>query len=261
MIKVAVLIPVFNNQKGLDLSLMSIVFDEYKYEVTAIVIDDGSHVKIRDNSVNSKLNVEITHLDRNLGIISALNCGLSKIYSESYDFYFRLDCDDLFVNRRFSKQMNYFEFNNDVDLLGSYAEFVDLKGKSKFVFKPDLKHSNIIKSMHYNSCFCHPAVAVRVNDKTRIFYSEQYKHAEDYEFYWRMLKTVKSHNFPEVLLETVADPNGISRSRRTEQLYCRVKIQLKYFKVKDINSYFGVVKTLLLILLPYKLVEVIKGAF
>ncbi|MDP5211621.1 glycosyltransferase [Pseudoalteromonas tunicata] len=255
---IAVLIPVYNNLSGLIKSIESI--EEYE-SLEVVIVDDGSLEKIDLAILTSisKNQVKLLTMAENGGIVKALNCGLEYIYKNNFNYVVRLDAGDLCVNNRVEKQVRFLEDNQDYVIVGSYAEFVDLNGQKIFTQVMPSESEKINKYMHLNNCFCHPAVTFRINSLTKDFYYEEaYKFAEDYKFFWDMIKKGKGANLPQVLVITEANPTGISRTRRKEQLKLRLSIQLDNFKFNILNSYIGMLKTIILMLLPNLFIENFK---
>ncbi len=261
--KIAILIPVFNNQDGFIKSISSI--DSCKRNIIEVVaVDDGSSEQLFLPSQFSCNNIKINiiRLENNSGIIVALNKGLEYIYHNKFDYIARLDAGDICTKKRIQKQLDFLNQNERIGLVGSYASFFDMSGKELFTYKPPVTHDLIKRKMHLNSCFCHPAVMFRASIAEKVgFYSNKYKDAEDYDYFWRFLEFTETYNLPEVLIQTEANPLGLSRLRRKNQLRTRLALQLKKFKVSYLNSYIGIIQTLIFLSTPSKLPEMIKKYF
>ena len=94
-------------------------------------------------------------------------------------------------------------------------------------------------------------------------YSANYPAAEDYELFWRLLKVGKGANLPDVWLKYEVDENApsISIQKRRPQLQSRLKIQLKYFDVREPLAWWGILRTLILRVVPHTLLVKIKSRF
>jgi hypothetical protein len=66
-------------------------------------------------------------------------------------------------------------------------------------------------------------------------------------------------NIPIVLVDYQRSTGGVSLTRRRRQLFDRLRIQLKYFKLWEPDAWLGVSKTLLLFLVPVALIAKIKA--
>jgi len=259
MNKVAVLIPVYNNQVGLSTTLLSLK-NEQLVDVDVYVIDDGSIPQINCPNKVEKHNVILLRTEKNGGIENALNFGLKIIIQKKYEYIARIDAGDKILNNRFSKQVAFLEKNIDVALVGTYSDYKTIDGKMMFAFEPPTKHQTIKRKMHLNSCFSHPTTMFRTKVVEEIgYYSTSYKSAEDYEFFFRILNKYSVANMNEVLLDQEYNNTGITATRRKQQLFSRLRIQWKYFEMTEINSYIGIAKTILLLFIPRRIVDKLKG--
>ncbi|PEL82494.1 glycosyltransferase [Bacillus wiedmannii] len=257
MKKIAVLIPVYNNEEGLIRSLNSLEAEEILLDI--VVVNDGSEKEPVIPKGDFKNNIILLNLSENQGIEIALNRGLEYILQNSYDYVGRLDAGDLIVKGRFEKQVNYLECNKEYMLVGSDVEYIDTDGNHMFNIQLPKGYKQIRKKMHVNSCFLHPAVLIRVSVlKSEGLYSTNFKAAEDYELFFRIISKHKSENLNEILTITEYNAGGISLTKRKEQLKSRFEIQLEYFDFKKIESYNGILKTIVLYIMPVKVITFIK---
>lgn len=253
--KVAILLPVFNNQEGL-LSSLESLRGQIDFE-HIFVVDDGSNPPM---DISANYPVKLIKLERNQGIVCALNTGLSAILKEShYEYIARLDAGDICHPQRLYLQLSFMENNLDVGVVGSYVRFVDKQSQLLFMFTPPLTDIAIRKAMYFNSAFCHPSVMMRVEAlENQGFYDAKYQYAEDYELFQRILKKYKGANLPNILLDYEIDPHGISLTKRKIVLMRRWEIQLKYLNSNSIFSWLGLLQTFFLRYFPNKLIITIK---
>ncbi|MBJ8189868.1 glycosyltransferase [Bacillus cereus] len=257
MNKIAVLIPVYNNEEGLIRSLNSLEDEEILLDI--VVVNDGSDKEPVIPKEDFKNNIILLNLSENQGIEMALNKGLEFILKNNYNYVGRLDAGDLIVKGRFVKQVKYLECNEEYMLVGSDVEYVNTDGNHMFNIQLPKGYKQIRKKMHVNSCFLHPAVLISVNAlKSEGVYSTDFKAAEDYELFFRIVSKYKSENLDEILTITEYNEGGISLTRRKEQLKSRFKIQLKYFDFKTFESYRGILQTIVLYIMPVKVITFIK---
>ncbi|HHB2480198.1 TPA: glycosyltransferase [Bacillus cereus] len=260
MPRIAVLIPVYNDQEGLNRTLKSLE-NEVEEQVDVVVVDDGSLIPMTTYSKISIHNIKLIRAEENIGIEAALNRGVKYILDKGYEFIARIDAGDEILHNRFSKQVSYFEKNQDVVLVGSHVKHVNREGQEVFTEYVPTTAKGIEKMMHMNSCFPHPSVMFRTCILNDIgFYSTEYPAAEDYEFFFRISKKFSVSNIDEVLIKKEINPNSISLSKRKVQLRSRLRIQLNYFNPLLLKSYTGVLKSLVLLVVPNKLVIKIKAS-
>jgi glycosyltransferase involved in cell wall biosynthesis len=259
---IAVLIPHYNNIEGLKKSLKSISPIE---PVDVIIVDDGSREKPKEEELKKEFkqinNIKVLYLEKNKGIEHALNAGLEFILNKGYKYTARLDCGDVNTPDRFKVQKEFLEKNKDIYLVGSWVKFVDLKGDELFIFKPPTEHEEIKKKMFINNVFIHPSVMFRTEVVKYIgFYPTDRKNAEDYAFFFKIIKKFKSANIPKVLLIYEVNPTGLSLSKRKLQIKSRIRVILDNFD-GSIYAWYGLFRNLILYFLPYKFVEFLKKRF
>ncbi|MCZ8197456.1 MAG: glycosyltransferase [Flavobacterium sp.] len=236
MNKTALLIPHYNEPDGLIKSLSSINCEE---NIDVFIIDDGSQKeKIREEETKQAFcaNGEIffEYIEQNVGLENALNVGLKNIISKGiYTYIARLDCGDLCIGKRFSIQEKFLNENPKIMLLSANVICVDLQGNFIYnlIFPENSKQ--IRKKMYLNSMFSHPCSMYRAEVIDKVgYYPTKYKVAEDYEFFFKIVKNYETANLQQYLLKYEINPNGISLSKRKIQVGGRIKI------IMD-NFYFG----------------------
>ena len=255
---IALLIPVHNGQETLEKSILSIRGED-KDIVDIIVVDDGSAEPVTLDRLRD-YNITLLRLPENQGIQHSLNAGLKYILQKDYLYTARLDAGDAIIAGRFLKQKNFLDSHPDHAIVGSWARMVTSSGDLQFIWQPPVSDAGIQNKMHMSTCFCHPAVMMR-NSAVRqtTLYSSHYSVAQDYDFFFRLLKVGKGANLPEPLVSyEVMNPAALSYKKRRRQLTNRLKIQGTYFDFKNIYSYAGVAKTLVSLILPYSLIHVLK---
>ena len=90
-------------------------------------------------------------------------------------------------------------------------------------------------------------------------YDERYPIASDYEIFFRLTKHFETANLQEVLILKEDNPNSLSIGQRRRSLHYRLRAQLQHFAGLSFRSYLGVMSTLVLLLLPYRLVTSVKS--
>ncbi|RAV29408.1 glycosyltransferase [Sinomicrobium soli] len=255
------LIPHFNNPQGLLRSLKSV---KEKEPLDVLVVDDGStEGRIDDaviaQNVSSNLNINYCYLDGNRGIEHALNKGLAYAYDRGYTFIARLDCGDVCVPDRFAIQKSFLQKNKDIGIVGSFVRFLDMNNKFVYNLELPVNNESIQKKMFLNSMFIHPTIMFRreVLDKVRE-YPVNYKAAEDYAFFFEVLKYYKGANIPEYLVFCEINPYGLSIRKRKEQVKNRIKLIIRNFRFRWYAVY-GLIRNIIICLVPYRIVLFVKS--
>lgn len=235
MNELIVLIPHYNSVIELELTISSIKED---FAIDLLIVDDGSRIKpdfekLRKAYENSG-ELILEYLPQNQGIEKALNYGLTKIQKlQNYKYIGRLDAGDCVVKDKFKKQLEFFYLNLDVSLLGTWANVVDEEFNHISYLKHPTDYDMIKKKMYLNNCFIHPSVVFRTEVLNTVgFYPENRKYAEDYAFFFQILKKYKVGNLPEFLIDYVVTGSSISTTKRKQQIKNRMEV------IKD-NFYLG----------------------
>jgi hypothetical protein len=257
---IIVLIPHYNDIRGLINSLKSIDVAE---NVDILIVDDGSDTeKIDENLINTYFNCNGTILfiyqKQNMGIEYALNMGLQYILKKKYKFIARLDTGDKCVGSRFKIQRDFLNKNPDIMLIGSNVLVNNINGDLLYKIIVPTKSSTIKNKMFITSTIIHPTIMFHSEIINHIgFYPTEYKAAEDYAYYFKILKKYNFSNINQFLLEKELNPNSISIKKRNLQTLNRVKIIIDnfYFGYYPI---IGLLRNYILYLIPNNILIFIK---
>jgi glycosyltransferase involved in cell wall biosynthesis len=248
------LIPYYDNLKGLLCSLQSISYEPAKYSL--LIVDDGSPEPLRRDELlphlPSETTIEIIRMPVNGGITKALNAGLHWLKSKNdFRYVARLDCGDLCDPARFRRQVEFLGQNPDIDLVGSWCIFKDFISGSSFRYSTPTEHEKIARGMYFRNIFIHPTVMWRaiVAEKAGS-YPENFPYAEDYGFFYEIISKGKAAVLPENLVICEINPKGLSLRFRREQLISRGRVVRHYGKNR-IFSLLGIIKLQLLMVIPY----------
>ncbi|MFD1093966.1 glycosyltransferase [Providencia vermicola] len=244
---VSVILPVYNAEEFLYEAIDSIVNQTHK-NLQIIIINDGSS----DNSlniINSFVDDRITVISReNKGLIYTLNEGL-KIANGNY--IARMDADDISAKNRIEKQLSFLKKHKKTGVVGSYVKIINKEGTRIALRKP-ARFNFILKATCFlGAPFIHPAVMFdRIVVGENLYYSNEYKHAEDYELWTRLaaINNIKFSTIPEYLLSYRILETSISRQNSLAQNTTRVKAQIqnlmghkhKNTEIKDTNSLYSI---------------------
>jgi len=255
--RVAVLIPAFNANDKLIRTLKSIWAQDTPCEI--FVIDDGSDIPIKITVPDSAHKTHVIRLNRNQGIVNALNVGLETILDAGFDYIARQDAGDIDLSHRLERQSQFLDANPGVNLVGSSVDFIDGGGNIKFSFTAVTGEGNLQNRMRYSPAFIHPSIMMRASALRDIgFYSHKAPHAEDYDLFFRLARHGGVNNIRETLVVTEYDPHGISMGKRRSSLASRLMLQIRYFDLRNLHSFLGVVQTCVLLCLPYEIVVQLK---
>ena len=165
--------------------------------------------------------IVIVNNETNLGLTRSLNKGIGLSKGE---YIARMDADDISQPKRFEKQVAFLDENQDISLCGTQIK--EMRTVEQVSNYP-LTHSEIKFDLLYYDPFAHPTVMWRKADfeKNSFRYNEEYKTAQDYELWCRVLKKLKAANLNEVLLDYRIHVNQVSIEKRSEQIETTLKIR------------------------------------
>ncbi len=257
-VRLAVLIPVHNDQEALWCALRSLCADGAAFDV--VVVDDGSVPPLRLPE-HLPFHLRLLRLDANRGIAGALNAGLEHIVAAGYEYVARLDAGDLSLPGRLAAQMAFLDQHPDHAMVGSSTEWVDPDGRSLFVFRPPTTDTGLRRFQRYRVGFVHAAVMLRVAALRALGgYDPGFSGAEDFELFLRLSRGYKLANLPEVYLRYVVSPTSLS-ARRFRHGIMRLHVLWRYFEPFSVHAYLGFARNVLLLLVTRGLVLRVKTLF
>ena len=185
-------------------------------------IIDFEFIIIDDNSSDESVSILKSYSDsRIVLIVNETNVGLTKnlnigIKLAKGDFIARMDADDISFVDRFEKQLSFLQSNSSISLCGS--QFVEI-GNGNQISKYPINHNEIYFTLLYRNAIAHPTVMWRKTDfiDNSLFYNENYKTAQDYELWSRVVSCLKVANINETLLQYRTHPKQISNVLKKNQ--------------------------------------------
>lgn len=261
MILVSIVLSVYNGEKFIEQAIKSVENQTYA-DWELIIIDDGSNDRteaiIKDYL---KTDDRIKYYKKtNSGLTKSLNYGLEKVNSK---YIARLDADDIWVENKLEKQIQFLEKNDDIYICGCAFSEIDENGNyicpQRTIF---LKDNTDIQN---NLCKCNPFFHSSVVFRSIILkqigmYNEDFKYAQDYEYWVRILSKYKGANIPDVLAYRRYSDNMISAKKEKEQRQYAIKAKYKAIKQKKLNVvyYKYIVNDLMIVILPKFIIKLIR---
>lgn len=221
---ISVILPVYNSEEFVADSVISILNQSFG-DFELIVINDGSTDRSRD-IILSFQDKRIRYIENknNQGLIKSLNKGL---FLATGEFIARMDADDLCKENRFEKQINFFRYDNEVDILGTYQyvinenrylnhKITNEENRIHLLLEPPVAHSSVV--IKRNKLFA-----------SNLYYDKNAIYAEDYKLWIdASLSGLSIKNIDEYLCGYRFHQNQISNKHSEPQKYISHQLRLGY---------------------------------
>jgi glycosyltransferase involved in cell wall biosynthesis len=257
--EIAVLMPVYNpTPDEIQRTLKSLRDQDEAFHL--FLVDDGSPRKPDYAHLLDGIEHTLIELPVNQGITGALNAGLAALLRQPFNYIARIDCGDMAMPERFGRQRRFMEAHPELAIIGTDFQMINPHLNGSFTGRGDGSPEAIARQIQYNSPLPHPTMMIRPDVFRQIgLYSNVYDAAEDYELVRRAHRAgLQLSILPEVLLLKIEDSNSISQRKRKRQLLSRLQIQWKYRNLGNLHSIAGMIRTMLQIVLPQRLLYRIK---
>lgn len=224
------------------------------------VVDDGSKVKPDYQALLRDFDHHLILLPHNIGVNEVRNPALGQILKENFKFVALIDCGDVARPERLLRQRETMAARADIDILGTAIHQVFTVTSTEFILRLPETAESVQRVMWSKLPFSHPTLMIRSEVFRKIgFYSNRFHAAEDYELIRRALKAgFKAANLPDVLLDKIETSESVSHKKRTQQLNSRLAIQWHYRDLTNPHCILGMVRTLIIRILPQKWLDRIK---
>lgn len=185
--------------------------------------------------------IEEARDDRIRLIASPQNCGLARSLNKlidvaaplGYDFYARMDADDVAVEGRFERQLSYFSENESVDVVGSACIEIDADGHELSCVRKPLGNSELRAGLPLRNPFIHPTVMFR-----RSVFEAGYRYPtdgyliEDYGM-WVLLQGAgfTFANLEEPLLWFRRDGGCLHRRRGFRHAWAELRVRARSLRI------------------------------
>jgi glycosyltransferase involved in cell wall biosynthesis len=252
---VAVLLPAYNGQADVDLTLAS--FSE-SAPVHVLIVDDGSMPPIVAPAI-ANMKIEVLRMARNGGIERALQTGIDALAQRGFRYAARIDAGDRSVPQRLARQRVFMELHPRVAGLGMWTQVVTREGKPLFMLTPPAEPDAIRRLRFFRSCLAHPSMMLRIDAVRAVGnYRAEYPSAEDLDLFVRLMERYDCANLPELGLYYELNESGISATKRRRQVSSTLRLQLRYFNAANLYDWLGLAKNLLHLVTPYRALQRIK---
>ena len=216
---VTVLLPVYNGEATLAAAIESLLVQDLD-DVEILIIDDcssdGSAALARRYEARWPSVRVVVHA-RNAGLAATLNEGLE---SATHDLVARMDQDDESLPCRLRVQRAFLDARPEVVAAGSFVLHMGARpDRDRLVELPSAPRE-VARRLPAENCLYHPSVMMRrqaVLDAGG--YRPEFRNAEDYDLWLRLSRSHDLANVPTPLLRYRFSTNGMTLSRKWEQLF------------------------------------------
>jgi len=214
MPKVSVIMPVYNTPENYLREAVESILSQTYSDFEFIIINDGSSNNAQEVILSyDDSRIVYVKNEQNIKLIKTLNKGLKLARGE---YIVRMDSDDISVENRIEKSVEFMDKNPDVAAASSYA--IGTPRKLKFMLP---EQNEVIKPFlrYVANCIMHPAIIIRscVLKKNNLCYDENYPHNEDYKLWISINEHAKLANIPEFLLIHRLHEKSVSFQHAEEQ--------------------------------------------
>jgi glycosyltransferase involved in cell wall biosynthesis len=212
MLKVSILLPVYNGAKFLREAIESILSQTFT-DFELIIMDDGStdgtsaildHYQRLDDRIR-------VYRHEHQGLIASLNRGCHIAQGK---YLARMDADDVSLPERLARQVEYLETHPEAGVLGCGVQVIDGGGKKIRIFQFPVEHGVLrFRLCFYNALtFAHPSVVMRRELLERVGrYNPDMLHSEDYELWSRLCGLTRLSNLRDVLFYLRKHESNVTR--------------------------------------------------
>lgn len=215
---VSVLLCVYNGETYVNAAIDSVLTQTYT-DFEFVIINDGSKdgtPEILEEVAKRDPRVRVVH-QKNSGLTRALNTGLALCRGQ---WIARQDDDDISLPQRLEKQVQYVTAHENVGLLGTACDVIDMDGNILPMQEVPLftTHHDLCRELQYRNPFVHTSVMYKRELIQNVGgYLEDYPAAEDYECWLRMANITQMSQLPDKLVQRRISPDMICKLNSRKQ--------------------------------------------
>jgi hypothetical protein len=224
---VSILLPTRNRVRRLQKAIESLQKQTW-HEIEILVLDDGSIDDTPDllaRIAQRDARIRVFRQESSRGLAAALN----RLVDESRGKWLaRMDDDDFSHPQRMERQLSYMQAHR-LDVAGTWYKRISPFGWS--IMKPPTQHDHIVAELFFQPPMLHPSVMIRKNVVMEHGgYREDIPHAEDYEFWMRLVPHCRFGNVPEVLMDYTLSSQQVSRRFNNLQVQSAQTLRASYLQ-------------------------------
>tara|TARA_Y100001980_G_C14546338_1_gene326365 strand:+ start:1038 stop:1871 length:834 start_codon:yes stop_codon:yes gene_type:complete len=219
----------------------SIFSQSYKsYEI--YVQEDGIVKQDVHNYLQELLKKEkISHLGtrkENRGLAFSLNELIRLGMLKNFEYYFRMDADDICTFDRFSKQISFLKSNSSISVCGGLIE--EFNTENDFSHKVDYPKDDfrIKQKMVLRNSMAHVTTCLRKQFFEIVGLYDETKKNEDYDLWIRAIgENINFGNIDSVLVKVRVDNNFYNRRRDHDRAKELLLLKIKCVNILKLTRY------------------------
>lgn len=237
---VTVLMSVYNGMAYLEQALDGILgqtFTDFEFLIVDDGSSDGSWDCLQDRAGRDN-RIRLLRNQTNQGLIRALNRGLDEARGS---LIARQDADDVSLPQRLQRQVEFLTAHPGVAVVGSSVTLIDEQGRELGPNPKPQSDRGIRAMMLARTAFVHGSVLMRrgVIEGLNLRYDRAMLHAEDYDFFSRLLLAAKGANLAEPLLLYRLHPESIGSRYNDIQEDVANRIAVENFARAGLDGLFS----------------------
>ena len=220
MVKVSVVMPVFNGGEYLRKAVDSILLQTFS-DFEFLIVNDGS------TDASGKILQELAKRDQRIKVIDRENRGLIYSLNEACgvaegEYIARMDADDISLKDRFEQQVNYLDSHPEVVACGTEVTLIDgdglpIKNMGNFYSHSDIDQQHMAGQ---GGAIIHPSAMIRRTALLQVgAYCADYSYAEDLDLWLRLAEKGRLANLDLVLLYYRQHTESIGTRKREAQYH------------------------------------------
>jgi len=232
MVKLTVLMPVYNAEKYLEDAINSIINQTFR-DFEFLIIDDGSTDSSKDiiHSYNDS-RIRLVSNKQNLGISKTLNKGIELASAE---LIARMDADDISLPERLGRQFAIMNEHPEYALVSTDIEKITADGESLQFISPERDFMYFYLIFQCYGIY-HPTVMYR-KQAVKDVGMYPLTLSEDFRLWSKLIRKYRFFHIPELLVRYRVTDQSISHSVRYQEYRDNEKNyiidNLKYFAGED----------------------------
>lgn len=218
---ITVLMPVYNSEKYILDSTLSILEQTYENFIIYVMIEsDNGDATEEYLSLLDDNRIKIIKNKTKLGLAKTLNEGI-KLAKTKY--IARMDSDDMSLKERFEKQRDLLENDEEIALVSTWQRHFGDFGS--YIHNSESSPEDLAASLLFRCDICHSTVMFRreLMIEKNYFYNENMA-MEDFDLWNRMLIDEKLYCIPEVLGEYRIHSENITHTKHQKVIDSEISI-------------------------------------